>query len=151
MDERDTGGKRCQSGKIISLAQFIEDHGEALNYDLMTRTNYQLDDIGGALSWSSLYSFINYLGGDSALARSLGKTNGWESTLKTNVILADIYDMLQALNANFVAYATRGKKKLKIKPYPRPGRDDDNVHKIGKGALPVNDLHKWIKERQKHG
>ena len=122
-----------------------------MNYDLMTRTVYQIEDVGGALSWSSLKSFIKYLGTDSALAKELDKSTGWEEPIKTNAILADIFDLLQVINANLVAIGTRGKKKTKVKPYPRPGREDNTVQKIGKGALPVEDLHEWIRERQTHG
>lgn len=117
----------------------------------MTRTVYQLEDVGGALSWSSLASFIKYLGTDSALAKDLDKSTGWETTIKTNAILADIYDMIQVINANLVNWASNGKKKLKVKPYPRPGRDDNTVRKIGRGALPPDELHAWIRERQSHG
>ena len=116
----------------------------------MTRTVYQIEDIGGALSWSSLKSFIKYLGTDSALAKELDKSTGWEEPIKTNAILADIFDLLQVINANLVAIGTRGKKKTKVKPYPRPGREDNTVRKIGKGALPVEDLHEWIRKRQTH-
>ena len=151
MERSDKEGERCDFGGIISLAQFTEEHGEALNYDLLTRTHYQIDDLGGALSWSSLRSFIKYLGGDSALAQDLGKATGWETTTKTNAILADIYDLLQVINANLVNMASSGKKKVKVKPYPRPGRDEDNTRKIGKGALPVDELHAWIRERQTDG
>lgn len=137
---------------MISLARFTDEHGEALNYDLLTKTRYQIDDIGGALTWSSLNSFIKNLGGDSALARDLGKATGWETTLKTNAILADIYDLLQVINANLVAFASQGKKKTNIKPYPRPGRDDDKKRKIGRGAMPLNDLREWLKNRRNgHG
>lgn len=136
---------------MISLAEFVEEHVEALSYDLITRTNYQIDDIGGALSWSSLHSFIKFLPGDSALARDLGKSSAiWDSRIKTNAILADIFDLLQQLNANFVAFASGGKTKQKITPYPRPGREDDNRRKFGKGAMPLDQLRQWIKERQ-HG
>ena len=135
---------------MISLAEFVEEHDEALNYDLITRTNYQLNDIGGALSWSSLHSFIKYLPGDSAVAREAGKSSVWDSRIKTNAILADIYDMLQLLNANLVAFASGGKTKPKITPYPRPGRDDNTRRKFGKGALPLDEMRAWIKERQ-HG
>ena len=135
---------------MISLAEFIEEHGEALNYDLITRTNYQMDDIGGALSWSSLHSFIKYLPGDSAVAREVGKSSVWDSRIKTNAILADIYDMLQLLNANLVAFASGGKTKPKLTPYPRPGREDNTKHTFGKGALPLDEMRAWIKERQ-HG
>ena len=128
---------------------FIEEHEKALNYDLMTRTGYQLDDLGGSLSWGALSSFISNLRSDSALARDLGKSTGWEDTLQTNIILADIYDMLQVINANIVALG-RGKHR-KIKPYPRPGQEEKTERKIGKGAMPLSKLREWIKERQNHG
>lgn len=150
MERSDKEGGRRIPGGIISLAQFVEEHGEALTYDLITRTNYQIDDIGGALSWGSLRSFIKYLPGDSALARELGKTTGWEGSLKTNAILADIYDLLQVLNANIVAIGSHGKQRKNIKPYPRPGRDEDNTRKFGRGALSLEDLREWIRGKQ-HG
>ena len=130
-------------GGIISLAQFIDEHAEALNFDLLTKTSYTLDDVGGALSWSALNSFVRNLDSSSALARDLGVQTGWENTLTTNQILADIYDLLQVI-AIMVS-----RKKKQIKPYPRPGAKE--TRKFGKGALPVNDLHQWIKERQGKG
>lgn len=148
MGEGYAGDERSFLGGIISLAKFVEEHDKAINYDLMTRTKYQLDDVGGTLSWSALSSFIGNLRTDSALARDLGKSTGWEDTLQTNVILADIYDLLQLINANLCAM-NNGKHK-QIKPYPRPGRDEDNRKRIGKGALPLDKLREWIKERQ-HG
>lgn len=151
MERRDRKGERCEVGGIISLASFVDEHAEALNYDLMTRTHYDLDDLGGSLSWRSLYSFIKNVGGNSALARDLDKATGWDETLKTNAILADIYDLLQVIHADLISFASRGKKKVKIKPYPRPGADEDKKRRIGKGAMSVSDLRNWIKERQKHG
>lgn len=144
------GSERSDIGGIISLARFADEHREALEYDLLTRTRYQLDDVGGTLSWSALYSFIHNLSTDSALARDLGKSTGWESQIKTNAILADIYDLLQVINNNLCGLGSKHPTRKKIKPYPRPGKDNDNVHKIGKGALPPDELHKWIQERQ-HG
>ena len=135
---------------MISLAEFVEEHSEALSYDLITRTNYQLDDIGGALSWGSLHSFIKYLPSDSAVAREAGKSSVWDTRIKTNAILADIYDMLQLINANLVAFASGGKSKQNLTPYPRPGREDNTKRKFGKDAMPFNELREWIKERQ-HG
>lgn len=115
----------------------------------MTRTRYQLSDVGGALSWSSLHSFLINIGGDSALARDLDKSTGWDQTIKTNAILADIYDLLQVIRAEIVALG--GTKPRKIKPYPRPGADEDKKRKLGKGAMPLTELREWIKERQEHG
>lgn len=141
------GGERADVGGIISLAKFAEEHCEALSFDLLTRTNYQLDDVGGRLTWSSLNSFIRNLDTDSALARDLGKSTGWENTLTTNKILADIYDMLQVINANIMAIG--GGKHKKPKPYPRPSdKDSNNERRIGKGAMPLDELQKWFKEKR---
>lgn len=139
-----SAGRWKNTGGIISLAKFAEEHDEALNYDLLTRTHYQLNDVGGRLSWSALSSFIHNLKSDSAVARELGYETGWENTIKTNEILADIYDVLMAI----LVAVTHSKKKPK--PYPRPGKDKDKK-RIGKGAIPYNQLREWIKERQKHG
>ena len=130
------------------------EHYEAIEYDLITRTAYTLDDVGGRLSWSALSSFIKNLDTGSALAKDLDKTTGWENTLQANIILADIYDLLQVTNSLLVAIATQGKKRKKITPYPRPGKDR-NTRKLGKGAMPLNALSKWMEEmrngkRRKH-
>jgi hypothetical protein len=109
-----------------------------------------LDDVGGRLPWSALYSFVINLGTDSALARDLGKATGWETTLKTNAILADIYDQLRIIDIHLVRFISKGRTKPKFKPYPRPGKDDNTKRKIGKGAMPYDELRNWIKERQ-HG
>lgn len=70
----------------------------------------------------------------------------WATTLKTNFILADIYDVLQGINSNLVATASR-KKAKGIKPYPRPGKDKTEKKHIGSGALPIPELKKWIKDK----
>lgn len=140
--------RRPHNGGIISLADFVLEHRKAIEYDLLTRTGFQINDVGGALSWCALDSFIRNLDTDSALARDFGKSTGWENTIQTNTILADLYDLLQVINANLISLG--GDKPKKIKPYPRPN-GEKNIKKIGKGALPYEELKKWIKERQKHG
>ena len=150
MEQSKRGSGRHEPGGIISLARFVEEHAGAIEYDLITRTRYKLEDIGGALPWGSLHSFIQYLGTDSALAQDLGKATGWETRVQTNAILADIYDVLSAINSNLIAFASGGKKKVKPKPYPRPGRDRENTRKFGKGALPIPELREWIEERRRH-
>ena len=81
----------------------------------------------------------------------MGKSTGWEKTQRTNEILADIYDLLQSINANLVAIGER-KPAKKFTPYPRPGRDKDkNKRRIGKGAMPINDLREWFRRKREHG
>lgn len=114
-------------------------------------TGYELQDIGGALSWSAFGSFLRNVGGDSAIAREMDPDVAvWSGTVKTNAILADIYDVLTAINANLNAIGS-GKRAKKPKPYPRPGHKDEDKDKkkYGKGALPKNELRRWIESKRK--
>lgn len=72
----------------------------------------------------------------------------WSSTLKTNIILADIYDVLTCVNANLMAHAT-GKAAKNPKPYPRPRKEDPgNERHFGSGALPPDELREWFEEKR---
>lgn len=73
----------------------------------------------------------------------------WSGALKTNAILADIYDILAAINANLVAMGTH-KSAKNPKPYPRPvKREPENERHFGSGALPPDELRKWIENKRK--
>ena len=86
----------------------------------MTRTGYQFNDVGRALSWSAFNSFLTYIETDSATAREINEDVAeWSSTWKTNEILANIFDAINATNAYLVAIIS-GKKPKQPKPYPRP-------------------------------
>lgn len=72
----------------------------------------------------------------------------WSGATKTNVILADIYDILAMINANLVAIGSR-KPAKKPKPYPRPNKKEPEDEKhFGRGALPPDELRKWIEEKR---
>lgn len=95
------------------------------------------------------------LGPDSALGRELHPKEGtWATRYQTNAILADIYDLLNQLNSNMIAIASR-KRSEHPKPYPRPW-ETNNGHKetkrYGSEPLKVSDLDAWFEERRKdHG
>ena len=74
----------------------------------------------------------------------------WAGTLRTNLILVDIWDMLAQINANIVAIGSRRPAK-KVKPYPTPWRKlpEEEQH-FGKGALPPDELRKWFEEKRKN-
>ncbi len=93
----------------------------------------------------ALYSFLKNRSYDSALWRSTHEDMAeWSTTLKTNMILADIFDVLSQINANVVALGSR-KKASKQKPYTRPWVQDEKTKTIGKGALPPKELREWFK------
>lgn len=128
-------GKRGKPGGIISLVRLAEEHDRALEYDLLTRTGRTLSELmdmgaGGRLA---LLSFISHLPPDSALNRELhpkDKFGEWYSTVKTNAILADIFDLVMAAHT---------KKGAKPKEYPRPKKKQS----VGKGAVPVSEFWEW--------
>lgn len=126
----------------------MNEHREAIQYDLLTETGYQLRDIGQTLSWGTLNSFLKNEQLDSALVREMHPEEAaWGTRTKTNAILADIFDMLANINANLVSIGS-GKPAKKPKPYPRPKRrnQDDQKH-FGRGALPVNELQEWFEKK----
>ena len=113
------------------------------------KTGYELNDVGRTLSWEALDSFLKHAAPDSALIKQLDpETAAWASTIKTNAILADIFDILATINANLMAVGS-GKAARRPKPYPRPGkRSPDNEQHFGSGALPPDELRKWIEEKR---
>lgn len=132
---RGIGGVGCVSGGILSLVQIIKEHDRALEYDLMTRTGRTLSEYMemGATGKVALLSFINYLPPDSELRKAMDPQNEfgeWHTTMKTNVILADLFDVFVKANT---------KKGRKAKTYPRPKQR----RKIGSGAIPMSEFWDW--------
>lgn len=126
-------------------------YSEAIESDLLRETGYDLEDIGRSLSWGALDSFLRHAGPDSALMRELNPDlTTWSSQTKTNVILADIFDMLAMINANLMAIGS-GKPAKKPKPYPRPNKHNnpENERHFGSGALKPADLRKWFAEKRR--
>ena len=115
---------------------------------MITSAGVELSDVGGSLSWGAFASFVKNLDNSSATWRSMhSELADWSSTLRTNIILADIYDVLAQINSNICGGFSR-KRSQKIKPYPRPW-NKKNTRTIGKGALPKNELREWIKNYRK--
>lgn len=77
------------------------------------------------------------------------ETAAWGTTMKTNAILADIYDLLAKINHNLVVLG--GGRAGNPKPYPRPGKKagNENERHIGSGALPPAELEKWFEEKRR--
>ena len=121
---------------MSSLALVLRDHSKALEYDLMTRTGRTLQEYGdmGAAGMVALVSFLRHLPPDSATWREMhprDEFGAWASTLKTNAILADLFDAFAMANS---------RKGHKPKPYPRPNKERSNV---GKGAIKASEVMEW--------
>ena len=112
---------------------------------MITSAGVELSDVGGSLSWGAFASFIKNLDYDSAVWRSAHpEVEDWGSRLRTNILLADIYDILASINSNMVGGFSR-KKASKTKPYPRPWNKPKTRTIGGRGALPPDELREWIK------
>lgn len=134
MGGRVSEGRRFRGG-ILSLVQTINDHDRALEYDLMTRTGRTLSEYinMGAAGMVALLSFINYLPMDSRLRSAMDpqdEVGEWSTVKKTNIILADIFDVFVSANT---------KKGHKAKQYPRPKQK----RKIGSDAIPISEFWDW--------
>lgn len=129
---------------MIALVKLIDEHGGALNYDLMTRMGASIDDVPTLVGWRDLNDFISYLPSDSALFNEMHPNlGGWGTPLQTNSLLADIYD---AINAFAYMYAKSHTKRTipKPKPYPRPFVTQDNdEQKLGSEPIPVSEFEDW--------
>ena len=133
------GGRVSESrrfrGGILSLVQTINEYDRALEYDLMTRTGRTLSEYidMGAAGMVALLSFINYLPMDSQLRQTMDpqdEVGEWSTTKKTNMILADLFDVFVSANT---------KKGHKAKQYPRPKQK----RKIGSDAIPISEFWDW--------
>ena len=101
----------------------------------MTRTGRTLTEYMdmGAAGRVALLSFINHLPPDSELRSAMdpnSETREWFTTLKTNKILADLFDVFVAANTR------KGQRKAE---YPRP----KEKKRIGRGAIPINKFWDW--------
>ena len=127
-------------------------HKEAIEYDLITSAGIELSEVGSSLSMGAFSSFVKALPNnfDSALWRSTHEDTAlWATTLRTNALLADIFDVLSQINSNLCAGFSH-KKSSKITPMPRPWSEGKTkTKKIGKGALPKSELREWFKNKWK--
>lgn len=125
--------------------RFCEEHHGAVEYDLFSRTGHELSDAGVSVSYEALASFVQNVPPDSALARDLNpEVAEWATRVKTNAILADLYDAVMALRHDVDSLLSKRHVKSP-KPYPRPGQKTKNH--IGSGPLPMNELREWFKSK----
>ena len=128
----------------------IEQHGPAIDYDLMTMTNYTLRDVGGALPWGALLHFLMYLPRTSAFSREVRPTTDeemWANGNVTAALLADIYDAIHQLNNNVMAKGS-GRSPRAVKPYKRPWAKANERH-VGKDPIPISEFEDWWENHHK--
>lgn len=75
--------------------------------------------------------------------------SAWATRVKTNGILADIYDVLSDIRYALIKMG--GGTPIQTKPYPRPNaKEPDNVKHFGQGGgLPPDELRAWFEKKRK--
>lgn len=113
----------------------------------MTKTGRTLGEYidMGAAGTVALCHFLTSLDLDARTAYETAELDAaeWSDTLKTNALLADIYDAIRLFNYSFA-----GKKAKEPKPYPRPWAENKS-QKYGKDAIPILDFEDWWNKEDK--
>lgn len=133
------GGVGNQRGGIASLCLLLEEHSEAIQYDLLVMGR-RLEQLGTpALSWWDLLVIVKHSGPSSALARALQPDlAAWASGMVAADLLAVVADLLAAAN-----WQRQGKKSApKPKRIKRPGVNNDDK-KYGRAPIPIKDFEDW--------
>ena len=124
------------------------EHGGALEYDLLTKTRYTLDDIGGALSYRALRHFVQYMGADCALWLELhpdeAEMVAWEQGRMDAVLLADVFDAVNAMGSRIAGIMTG--RHRRPKPYPRPWDKRKSTTHVGGTPMRIGDFDAWWEE-----
>lgn len=134
---------RGERGGIFALCRLIEDHGEAIEYDLMTRTPVlRLRDVGtDSFPWRDLDIFVRNLPRDSALAYSFhGDKVLWGPK---EHLLADLVDVARWMQWSKTKDASKTGAKPPA-PIERPGRENpERKTRVGKPE-PLENIVEWL-------
>ncbi|MBR8638585.1 hypothetical protein KEF29_03045 [Streptomyces tuirus] len=131
---------RCRAGGIAGLRRFLEEYGEAVEWDIARYWPGRslLELYRGEMSWRELRVFLRFLPHDSATARTLrGATPEEDAWTLDRQLLATIADAVR--ESTFTAVKLHGdpKKTGRLKPpkpIPRPGVEEPqktNVIRFG--------------------
>lgn len=125
-------GLRGHRGGSLGLLDLLEDHWEALDYDLLT-LGLDINRIGSPdLDWRRLKAVVRYLPPTSALHRSMyGAQAEWGVT---EHLLASAVDALRGAN-----WQRSGGKGKRPEPIPRPGDEDKRKKRYGTASIPLEE------------
>lgn len=123
-------------GGIFGLLDLIDEHREALEYELLM-AHYRIADLGsGLLTWRDLFVLVRRwqkIPGN-ALAASV---YGAEVPAWTEQVLATVVDQLQSVNFNL-----RKGKGQRPKPFER-WWNKKKTQKFGSNPVPISQFDAW--------
>ncbi|MBP2211082.1 hypothetical protein JOJ87_001426 [Rhodococcus ruber] len=122
-------------GGILGLLALLEEHSEAVEYDLI-RMGLRLDWLGtDDLTWRDLHVLVRQSGPDSALVRALNPDSRWDLHA---LLLAEAVDTLHDLR--WMKTKDGHKNRNRPKPIPRPGVEIPEDEQVIGEAIEMDDL-----------
>lgn len=132
----------------------MADHGGALDYDLMTLTQYTIDDVGERLRMRSLANFVRHLPVTSAtkIAVSGGLTREQAEWVRGDVtaqLLSVLIDELRGME--WMYQSTHSKARVRRpRRFPTPWTSDAElgVRRYGRDPIPVSEFDAWFNRKE---
>jgi len=124
------------AGGILGLYGLIQEHREAIRYDLFM-IGRSLDDLGSSYSWADFAAFVRFAPPQSQLATAIA---GFEPWSRAEVLLATVIDTLRGAN-----WQRAGGKGQRPKPIEIPGYGKTDK-KFGK-ATDVETVRSYLEAR----
>ena len=125
------------------------EHGGALDFDLMTMTDYTIDDVGGRLSVGSLAHFVQNLPPTSATMRALFPDEAervlWMEGRATAQLVACLIDELRGFEWMYQSAHSNGsvmRPKRFETPWTSPG--ELGVRRIGSKPVTIAEFDEWF-------
>lgn len=109
MAERVSVIERSHAGGIVALAELLERHRGAFEYEWRARFHLPVSVVGRSMMWGEFYRLVKILSADSGsqVAAAIAE---WDHPFsQTDRLLADLFDLQH-----------RSKARHKPAPYPRP-------------------------------
>lgn len=106
---------RGDAGGIAALADLIDAHRGAFEYDWRTRFHLPLKVVGRSMTWGEAIRLTRALMLDPASAVCAAFNEFDRPTPREALVLMDLYDLYHQ-----IAWSKAGGKGPKPKPYPRP-------------------------------
>lgn len=138
---------------MSGLANVLAEHGGALDYDLMTRTPYCIDDLGGRLQARSLSHFLQHLPPESETKRALfpedAEKADWLSGRVATQLLAVLVDELRGMEWVYSKVNSKGSVRRPA-PFPTPWTDAKSRGYVRYGSAPVTvaEFDEWFDRKE---
>jgi hypothetical protein len=131
--------RRCEPGGIAGLVLLIEEHGPAIEYDLI-KLGLRLRHLGSdALSWRDLLVIVQHSERGAALHRAMNPDDSmWGLSEHLLAVVADA-----VITGNWMSSRDGQKNRNRPKPIPRPGVVPESK-KFGGQAESIDTIRDWL-------